>query len=108
MSLETLLKGELTMTEMEMIDEARTQWLEVKKILSRWVVRDRQDLEVFMKTSVYFDNVWQPNKSECRFDFDYKKITATVSFENGKMRLGTNVDYWENEEGSVHCFEIKE
>ena len=97
------------MTEREMIEEARTQWLEVKKIISHWNVKDEKDLEVFMLTSVYFSNVWQPDKSKCSFDFDYKKLTVTVSFDNKEgVRIGRSVDYWEYEDGFVHSFYIEE
>lgn len=90
-----------------MLNEARTQWLEVKKIISHWIVRDFKDLEVFMRTSVHFNNVWQPKGMEL-LDFDYKKISGTVSFEGGVVEVADCVDYWENEEGAVHSFEMEE
>jgi hypothetical protein len=96
------------MTEIEMINEAKTQWLEAKKIISRWDVKSDKDLEVFMTTSIHFFNVYKPYKDKPIFDFDYKRISGVICLENGKVRVSDIVDYWENEDGAIHSFEMEE
>lgn len=99
------------MTEIEMINEAKTQWSEVKEIVENELDFCNIDvIENHLRAHPDISNVWKVNDSDeetTRFDFDYKKITATICVEKGCLPdLSTHVDYWENEDGAVHSFEI--
>lgn len=99
------------MTEIEMINEAKTQWAELKEFVENKLDFCRIDvIENHLRAHPDINNVWKvndSNKNTTRFDFDYKKITATICVEEGCLpELATSVDYWENEDGAVHSFNI--
>lgn len=97
------------MTEIEMLNEAKRLWQEVNEIVEETDFLTNDEIEEFLKNHPDFSNVRKVDVGGSEvIDFDYKKITGTISVNDGCLpELSKNVDYWENEEGSVHCFEIK-
>lgn len=84
------------MTEMEMLDEAKNQWEEVKKIIDTFVIKAPNEVEELLRKAYDFYDI-RENIRDSVYDFCYKNLDLRVTLnKENKLELDSIVTYWDS------------